>query len=134
MKVYLAGGINGLSDTDCRDWRERAKELLNAETLDPMRRDYRGQEAENALEIVTGDLADIDDCEIVLVNAIRPSWGTAMEIFYAAHVKEKQVVGFVPDIEKASPWLSNFAFLTDSLEAACRLINGLNLLAQNNAK
>ena len=46
--VYLCGGINGLSDEDCTDWREATKaELYNHfNFLDPMRRDYRGREAE----------------------------------------------------------------------------------------
>jgi len=43
MKIYLAGGINGLSDQECREWREKAKGLLPGHAiLDPMDRDYRG--------------------------------------------------------------------------------------------
>lgn len=75
MMVYLCGGINGLSDADCRDWREVAKHRLRAETLDPMRRDYRGREDESVDEIVAGDLEDIRASDFVLVNATRPSWG-----------------------------------------------------------
>jgi len=42
--TYLCGGINGLNDSQCKNWREEAKELLGTETLDPMRNDYRGIE------------------------------------------------------------------------------------------
>ena len=45
--VYLCGGINGLTDGECNDWRTMAKEQIKGhEFLDPMRRDYRGREAE----------------------------------------------------------------------------------------
>lgn len=82
--VYLAGGINGLSDSDAKDWREYAKQRLIYRTLDPMRRDYRGKEDESVDEIVHGDLEDIDLCRIILASCLRPSWGTAMELHYGA--------------------------------------------------
>jgi nucleoside 2-deoxyribosyltransferase len=103
MKVYLCGGINGLSDADAKDWREEAKQLLAGhECVDPMRRDYRGREAENVEAIVQGDIDDIDECDIVLAMCPRPSWGTGMEIFYA-HQCGKIVYIVVPD--PCSPWL-----------------------------
>ena len=103
--VYLCGGINGLSDEDATDWREAAKEELDGlfEFLDPMRRDYRGIEAESVNEIVDGDLIDIINSRIILVNAVRPSWGTAMEVFFAAGLG-KCVITVCPS-DKPSPWL-----------------------------
>lgn len=103
MTTYLCGGINGLSDSDCRDWRESAKSLLKTETLDPMRRDYRGKEDESVNEIVAGDLADIRAVDFVLVNAVRPSWGTAMEVFFAYSIG-KPVIAWSGDA-RVSPWL-----------------------------
>lgn len=104
MRVYLCGGINGLSDDQCNIWRTAAKELLNkAEVVDPMARDYRGHEDQNVEQIVQGDLADIASCDVVLVNATRPSWGTAMEIVYA-HQRGKLVVAFTEGA-RVSPWL-----------------------------
>jgi nucleoside 2-deoxyribosyltransferase len=103
MTTYLCGGINGLSDTDCRDWRTAAKALLDGETLDPMRRDYRGREDDSVREIVEGDIADIRASDVVLVNAIRPSWGTAMEVFFA-HSIGKPVIAWSGDA-RISPWL-----------------------------
>lgn len=102
--TYLCGCINGLSDSECRDWREVAKELLKTETLDPMRRDYRGKEDESVDEIVKGDLDDIAASTFMLVNATRPSWGTAMEIVYACEGQRLGIVAFVGDA-RVSPWL-----------------------------
>lgn len=100
--VYLCGGINGLTDAQCNDWRAHAKQHLNAHTLDPMRRDYRGREAESVNEIVYGDIDDIHASDIVLVNAMRPSWGTAMEIVYAFKCG-RRIVSVAQ--EPISPWL-----------------------------
>lgn len=107
--VYLAGGINGLSDADAKDWREYAKgELEGFDTLDPMRRDYRGREDESVEEIVQGDLKDIRECDVVLASCVRPSWGTAMEIHYAAYEAAKPVYAVVPEGQAISPWLRYF--------------------------
>lgn len=106
--MYLCGGINGLSDADATDWREAAKAALypaGFKVLDPMRRDFRGREAESVKEIVQGDLFDIQASHILLVNATRPSWGTAMEVAIARRdVHRKQIVAFGAG-EKPSPWL-----------------------------
>lgn len=102
--VYLCGGINKLSDSDAKDWRREATlALADHKTLDPMRRDYRGVEAQSVTSIVNGDLADIGESDIILVNAQRPSWGTAMEIYHAA-LHGKHVVAFGAG-EHPSPWL-----------------------------
>jgi hypothetical protein len=106
MTVYLCGGINGLSDQECRDWREVAKARLSyhgIDTLDPMRRDYRGIEDQSVDAIVEGDLDDIRACDVVLVNATRPSWGTAMEIVDAFQAN-RQIVAVAGD-SRISPWL-----------------------------
>jgi nucleoside 2-deoxyribosyltransferase len=106
MIVYLAGGINGLSDTDAKVWRAQATKALGAhgvECLDPMRRDYRGQESAHVVEIVHGDLSDIERADVVLAMCARPSWGTAMEIHYA-HGRGKPVVGIYAG-PQSSPWL-----------------------------
>jgi hypothetical protein len=122
IATYLCGGINGLSDTDCRDWREVAKSLLHTETLDPMRRDYRGREDESVEEIVENDLIDIQESTFVLVNATRPSWGTAMEIVYASKAG-LGIVAFVGD-SKVSPWLRFHCTIHKDIETAVDTING----------
>jgi nucleoside 2-deoxyribosyltransferase len=105
-RVYLAGAINKCTDAECKDWREEAKQLLGEgfECVDPMRRDYRGKELASAPQIVYGDLRDIDSSNIILVRAEQPSWGTAMEMFYAFKLGTKLVIAFTA-LEHPSPWL-----------------------------
>ncbi len=104
MIVYLCGPINGCTDEECKDWREYAKSALVCETLDPMRRDYRGRETECVKEIVDGDKYDISKIDIVLVNYDKPSVGTSMEILYAWE-RDKLVYIVAKDRTPLSPWL-----------------------------
>lgn len=105
MTVYLAGPINGCTDSECKDWREYVKRELGEEnTLDPMRRDYRGIELESVNEIVEGDKEDIDASAIILVNYDRPSVGTSMEILYAWERNKPIIVVSLPET-RLSPWL-----------------------------
>jgi len=103
--IYLCGGINGMDDSECRGWRNLVKSDLGGDFLflDPMRRDYRGHEYGNEEDIITGDIADIDSSDIVLVNAQRPSWGTAMELFYA--FRAGKTVISICSATSPSPWL-----------------------------
>lgn len=122
LKIYLCGGINGLSDAECRDWREVAKEQLKCDTLDPMRRDYRGKEDGSVYEIVRGDLVDIRDSDYILVNATRPSWGTAMEIVYAFTMR-KPIIAFA-GTARVSPWLRyHCGWIFETVEEAVAHIN-----------
>jgi len=65
MRVYLAG------PPFAEEYRRRAAELLRErghEPVDPMRRDFRGRTVGNEVEIVEGDLSDIDACDAVLAG------------------------------------------------------------------
>lgn len=105
LTVYLCGPINGCTDEECRDWREFVKQGLHQEkTLDPMRRDYRGREAESVREIVELDKIDVAQSDVLLVNYTKPSVGTSMEIIYAWQLG-KQIVVVAPPGESLSPWL-----------------------------
>lgn len=120
MRVYLAGAIFGKTDAQCKAWREEAKRLLAGhECLDPMDRDYRGQEGEMFDAIVIGDKNDVDSCEVLLAMADAPSWGTAMEILYA-YERGKRVVAVVPS--RCSPWLWYHADIYPTLGKACEAI------------
>ncbi|MHC4332206.1 MAG: hypothetical protein ACYSUV_00455 [Planctomycetota bacterium] len=123
--VYLCGGINKLSDAECKDWRQVAKDTLNPESfevLDPMRRDYRGFEGDCVDLIFDGDMEDIVRSKILLVRAERPSWGTAMEIVYARFLGKTIVIYGAG--ERPSPWLIKHAdYILDTLEHAIQLIN-----------
>lgn len=101
--VYLCGPINGCTDAECMDWRAAVRERFSA-ALDPMRRDYRGREAECYREIVDLDKRDVRECRVVLVNYTKPSVGTSMEIFYAWTLGTPVVIWCAPDTA-LSPWL-----------------------------
>ena len=130
MKVYLCGGINGLSDDDAKNWRDVATRLLGGlghTTLDPMRRDYRGVEDDNVDAIISGDLDDIDRSDALIVNATRPSWGTAMEVFYAATFRPACPVVIIHPADKpVSPWLRGHSTtIVSSLPEAVAHLEGL---------
>src|SRR5262249_34729985 len=80
MRVYLAG------PPFADEYRRRAVGLLEAaacDPVDPMRRDFRGGTEGHETEIVEGDLADIDSCDVVLAAFTAADEGTAMEAWYA---------------------------------------------------
>lgn len=74
---------------------------------------------------VGADLADIAASNMVLVNATRPSWGTAMEIVYARQAG-CSVVAFTGAGASVSPWLRYHCDeIRPTLEEACVTINKL---------
>lgn len=106
--VYLAGAIAECTDEECVEWRREATRLLafrGISVLDPMRRDYRKRVFDvPPAEIVLPDLADIRAFSALLVWLAPASWGTAMEIAYAA--QWGRPVAMVGDLEDCvSPWL-----------------------------
>ena len=104
MKVYLAGPIFQCEDTECIEWRQKAKRLLNGfEVFDPMDRDYRGSTNENYEKIVEEDKAFIGKCDVLLVNHLKPSVGTSMEVLYAWERKKNIVI--ISKSYDISPWL-----------------------------
>ena len=103
MKVYLCGPINGCTDEECNDWRKAVIEHY-PESINPMVRDYRGREAESYREIVELDKRDIRAADIILVNYIKPSVGTSMEVFYAWTLGIP-IILWCPEGANLSPWL-----------------------------
>ncbi len=121
--IYLCGPINGRTDSDCMDWRTKAKAIL-PDTKDPMDRDYRGRELEPgiAAEIVENDKSDIVGCSGVLVFFDKPSVGTSMEVLFAY---ERGIPVYVVNAsdKPLSPWLIYHAVaIHQTLEAACAAI------------
>jgi nucleoside 2-deoxyribosyltransferase len=125
MKVYLAGPIFQCEDHECISWREEAKEQLKGfEVMDPMERDFRGAEAENYRRIVEEDKRLIDGADILLVNQVKVSVGTSMEILYAWQNGKRVVV--VTENGGNSPWLLYHAHkILRSLDEAVSYIRSL---------
>lgn len=105
-RVYLSGPIYGTTNEE-QEWRKIATKELEElfEILNPLDRDFRGTKFDvvNSTSIVRADMVAVDNCHVVLANAEKPGWGTAMEIFYA-HMKGKPVLFFTTN-ENPSPWL-----------------------------
>jgi nucleoside 2-deoxyribosyltransferase len=125
-KIYLCGPIMDEVDGAARAWRKTAHKTLDRHflVLDPMRRNFKDREVDSANEIVEFDLQDVRDADIVLVNYNKPSIGTAMEVFYAAHDLGKFVVAFSPfSFKDSSPWMVKFCTkILPSLEDALTYI------------
>lgn len=123
-RIYLAGPIFEQTDEEARDWREYVKARYDGPTLDPMRRDYRGREASPAVTeaIVAGDKLDIKRSDVLIANCPRPSYGTAIEIFYA-HSIGVPVVAVMP-AGPVSPWVVHHATaIVHNLDEGIDLIN-----------
>ena len=117
-RVYLAG------PPWADEYRRRAAALLREigwEPVDPMRRDYRGRTEGREVEIVEGDLADIDSCDAVLAAFTFPDEGTAMEVWYARS-RGKPVVAYTGGAPP-HPWTVYVAdFVRADLEQAVRAL------------
>jgi hypothetical protein len=120
--VYLCGPINGCTDEEAKDWRAAVKKKVKR-TLDPMKRDYRGREAECYREIVDLDKVDVEASDVILVNYDKPSVGTSMEIYHAWLHRIPVVVVARADAV-ISPWLRYHSTkIVHSFDDAVRWIN-----------
>lgn len=123
--LYLCGPINGCTDVEANDWRTYIKERWAGQTLDPMRRDYRGREEESFREIVELDKEDVLESDIILANCPKPSAGTSMEILFAWE-NNRPVVAVVPRGIPVSPWIRyHSTHVVHSLADALVLCRGL---------
>ena len=125
-RIYLSGPIMDEHPGVAREWREYAKSLLGGsfQLLDPMRRKFVDRQVDSANEIVEFDLQDVRDADIVLVNYSKPSIGTSMEVFYAAHDLGRFVVAFSDfEFKDCSPWMARYCTkILPSLEDAAEYI------------
>ena len=125
-KIYLSGPIMDEHEGVAREWRETVKSLLgdSFQLLDPMRRKFVDRQVDSANEIVEFDLQDVRDADIVLVNYSKPSIGTSMEVFYAAHDLGRFVVAFSDfEFKDCSPWMARYCTkILPSLEDAAEYI------------
>ena len=66
--IYLCGPIMDCSQSESGVWRERTKKLFSERfiLLDPMRRNFKDREVDSANEIVSFDLQDIAESDILV--------------------------------------------------------------------
>jgi nucleoside 2-deoxyribosyltransferase len=124
-RVYLAG------PPYAEEYRRRAETLarqIGWQAVDPMRRDFRGRTQGNEVEIVEGDLSEIESCDAVLAAFVFPDEGTAMEAWYA-HSLGKPVVAYTGGTPP-HPWTVYVAdVICDELEHAVQALPGKNPVA-----
>ena len=124
--IYLSGPIMDEHSGVARQWRDSAKVQLaeKFKLLDPMRRKFVDRQVDSANEIVEFDLQDVREADILLVNYNKPSIGTSMEVFFAAHNLGKFVVAFSPfEYKDCSPWMARFCTkILPDLESAVQYI------------
>jgi len=106
VKIYLAGAIWGVEDPVT--WRRKLADRLPQgwEAIDPTQIELfveNEHEEEKAREIVSADLNAIQTSNAFLARIDRPSWGTAMEMFYAYNLRIP-VIGWIPNREAVSEW------------------------------
>lgn len=107
MRIYLAGAIWGVVDPIT--WRRKLTSQLPEgwEVIDPTQIELfvdNEVDYESAQKLVSGDLRAIESCDVMLALLNTPSWGTAMEIFYANQLGIP-VIGWNPEGKPVGPWL-----------------------------
>lgn len=102
-KVYLAGPIS--NDPDPLSWRQECRRLFPAEywkVCNPLDIEVN---IDDPIALTEADLRIISTCQVVLAKVDNPSWGTAMELFYASQL-HIPAVGWLSDMSaERSPWL-----------------------------
>ena len=102
MKVYLSGGIAGLTYEEANKWRVDVTERLERvgiQTINPLRRRMFYGTCDNSEdftpnEIVTRDLQDVRDADLVLIylpKSDRFSVGTICEL-WEAHRLQRPII------------------------------------------
>jgi len=119
-KIALEGGINGLTDDACTNWRDRVMHELGGiyDFHNPMDFDCRGREKELEHELVAFDETGIEASDILLVNASTGGWGTAMAV-QMGHDQKKNIITIYNQEKPISPWLNNRSTtVVETLDAA----------------
>lgn len=135
--IYLAGSIEGISDTLAKGWRDDATKFFATKDIkvwDPTRRiSYRDspQDLNAQRRIVKMDLQDIANSSVVIAN-LRDTcpgkkWGTLMEVAHA-HTKNKIIIVWLDQDQWVHPFVGFYATeihynLADAMEAAAEYFN-----------
>jgi nucleoside 2-deoxyribosyltransferase len=115
MKVYLSGRIAGLTYGEANEWRDKVTdefESCGIKTLNPLRRRlfFHADDEKDVTpnEIVTRDLQDVRDCDLVFVYLPKSdhfSVGTICELWEAYRL-QKPIVLVSDDLRyHKHPWI-----------------------------
>jgi nucleoside 2-deoxyribosyltransferase len=106
MSLFLKLAIEG------NKWRKRLykklEKIKGIDIIDPLKYDIRGQEDDYKLcvDVVQKNKEDIKRADVVIANSEYCSWGTAMELHYAATVMTKPIFIVCSKTgTEVSPWL-----------------------------
>jgi nucleoside 2-deoxyribosyltransferase len=95
--IYLCGPIANCTHSEAHDWRNELKNLFvnqGVTFIDPT--DWKGK------NVVQRDLHAIAQCDAIVANCWKPSYGSAMEVVLA--FKAGKYVSLVSP-RPLSPWL-----------------------------
>jgi nucleoside 2-deoxyribosyltransferase len=99
--VYIAGPMEGLSQSEMTGWRKEFTELANdlhvVDVKDPTRRiPFRSDDTINQARMVfRADLMDINNSAVVFLDLRKGkgyAWGTAMEAMYAWQANKPLII------------------------------------------
>jgi nucleoside 2-deoxyribosyltransferase len=98
----------------------RRKALKDLGSEEQIRKDIAEKYGETFRWIVSHDLKEIDKCDAMLViNNGGPSYGSAFETFYMAHVLKKPVFFVASTKYRNHPWLNHYCCcVTDDVDQA----------------
>jgi nucleoside 2-deoxyribosyltransferase len=130
MKIYLAGGINGLTEEQAFGWRKRVTALLKplgVQCLNPIKsEDFNkfstgGKFNEGDMTCYWKDKFDVKRADIVIVNMENTkSYGTIVEIGWASALGKLIIVINPKGI--THPFIIAEAIQVETLEQAVELI------------
>lgn len=110
FKIYLAGGMNGLTYDDYTGWRYYIISLSNRSDINffnpPRYYNFLTKNYDTEKEIMEFDLYNLRCSDLVIVNFNSPnSIGTAMELMLAKELKIP-IIGINEENKQLHPWLT----------------------------
>lgn len=133
MKIYVAGsfatrkGVKKVRELQ-NTLRKAGFEVLNQlKAFDYTRIDDFKAEVELSKRIIENDLSLLEQADVIVALADKPSFGIGAEIFYAKRILKKKIVAIVTKPAK-SPWIVSHAdevLETYSAEDLIKILKGL---------
>lgn len=106
MKIYLSGGMTGLSYKESNEWRKDIQEYFdgnNVKVFNPVEKNGLTE----PIESMRYDLDKLNQADLVIVNFnAQNSIGTAFELGYA-YERRIPIIGLNETGERLHTWLSS---------------------------